>query len=225
MLILALDTCFNKSYLALCNDDKIIESKIIESTDSNYHSAFLISSIRDILKNNNLLVKNIDMIGVNIGPGSFTGIRAGITIARVLAQQFNIKIFPVTSLNILSCHNKTDKRTITVLDARKNKVYFAEFQGTKTITEPMLIMKDELIGKLNSNDYIISDLSVKNYLKENSINAYNYEDLEGNPALFIINIIKEKLNNSPDNDYHWAKVKPLYIQPPSITRPKELNNV
>ena len=129
MLILALDTCFNKSYIALSKDNSIIDSKIIESTESNYHSAFLISTIRDLLRNNNLYIKDIDIIGVNIGPGSFTGIRAGITIARVLAQQFNIKICPVTSLNILSCLNKPEEITITVTDARKNKVYFAQYKG------------------------------------------------------------------------------------------------
>ena len=224
MLILAFDTCFNKSYLALCNDNKVIESKIIENTDSNYHSAFLISSVRDILKNNNLFVRDIDIIGVNIGPGSFTGIRAGITIARVLAQQFNIKIIPVTSLNILSYLNKTDKPTVTVLDARKNKVYYAKYKEKNTITEPLLIMKDELSGKITNNDYVISDLSIHEYLKEINMNSFNYEQSNENFALNIINIIKDKLKNN-ENDYHWAKVKPLYIQPPSITKPKELKNV
>ena len=224
MLILAFDTCFNKSYIALSNDNKIIESKIIENTDANYHSAFLISSIRNILKNNNIFVKDIDVIGINVGPGSFTGIRAGITVARVLAQQFNIKICPVNSLKILSSLNKTNKKTITVLDARKNKVYYAEFDGIKMLKAPTLILKDELAQNISENSYIISDNSIQEYLKSKNINSYNFEISKENLAAYIINIIKEELCSSKE-DFHWAKAKPLYIQPPSITKPKELNNV
>ena len=224
MLILAFDTCFNKSYIALSNDNKIIESKIIENTDTNYHSAFLISSIRDLLRNNNLYIKDIDIIGVNIGPGSFTGIRAGITIARVLAQQFNIKICPVTSLNILSRLNKTEDTTITVTDARKNKVYFAQYKGRKAITEPTLIIKDELYDKITNNTFIITDASIQEYLEAKGIKAYNFEESKENFAVCMIEIIKEKIKNN-NEDFHWAKAKPLYIQPPSITKPKELKNV
>ena len=224
MLILAFDTCFNKSYIALSKDNKIIESKIIENTDTNYHSAFLISSIRDLLRNNNLYIKDIDIIGVNIGPGSFTGIRAGITIARVLAQQFNIKICPVTSLNILSRLNKTEDTTITVTDARKNKVYFAQYKGRKAITEPTLIIKDELYDKITNNTFIITDASIQEYLEEKGIKAYNFEESKENFAVCMIEIIKEKIKNN-NEDFHWAKAKPLYIQPPSITKPKELKNV
>ena len=123
MLILVFDTCFNKSYIVLRNDSEIISSEVIESTQTNYHSAYLIPKLRDVLKKNNYGIKDLGAIGVNIGPGSFTGIRAGITIARVLAQQYNIKICPVPSLKILSNFNKSEKPTAVMLDARKNKIY------------------------------------------------------------------------------------------------------
>lgn len=224
MNILTFDTCFNKSYIALCSGQNVIASKIIESDESNYHSAFLISSIRDILKNNNLYIKDINVIGVNAGPGSFTGIRAGITVARVLAQQFNMKICPVSSLKILSCLNKSDKKTITLLDARKNKFYFAMFDTMKANVQPILIEKSELIEKLDSDSFIVSDLSVHEYLKTFNIESYNYEMSQDNFAIYIANIVNEELKTD-NNDFHWAKVKPLYIQPPSITKPKELKNV
>ncbi len=221
MLILVFDTCFNKTYIALKKDNEMIYADVIESDDKNYHSAYLIPKLRDILKNTNILIKDIDVIGVNIGPGSFTGIRAGLTIARVLAQQYNIKLCAVNSLKILSKLNKTDKRTVTILDARKNKVYFAIFKGDNTIVEPSLILKEDIIKNINRDDFIITDNSIEEYLNELSIPSFIYEKSDENMACNLIEITEKEAVSS---DCNWAKVKPLYIQPPSITLPKKINN-
>lgn len=224
MKTLVFDTCFNKTYLVLKSDEKILATEVIGSTDTNYHSAYLIPKIRDVLKQNSLLVKDLDAIGVNIGPGSFTGIRAGITIARVLSQQSNLKLVGVTSLEILSKLNSSDKKTIVVTDARKNKVYFAEYQNSETITEPTLVEKEELFEKITNDDFVIADSSISNYLLENSIKALVYENCTDNLGLFLSDIVDIKLKTQND-DFNWAKVKPLYIQKPSISKPKELKNV
>ncbi len=224
MLILVFDTCFNKSYIVLRNDNEIISSEVIESTQTNYHSAYLIPKLRDVLKKNNYGIKDLGAIGVNIGPGSFTGIRAGITIARVLAQQYNIKICPVPSLKILSKFNKSEKPTAVMLDARKNKIYFAKYNHDKEIYSPQLIDKDEIKNYVDKNDFIVSDKSIQTFLAENNINSTCYEDDDNNLGKYLSEIVFEKLKNHND-DYNWAKVKPLYIQPPSITKPKEVKNV
>ena len=102
MIILAFDTCLDKTYVTLRNETKVIESKILVSNEENYHSAYLISTIVSVLKNAKLNPKDIDIIATDIGPGSFTGIRACTTVARVLAQQLNIKVVGISSLEILS---------------------------------------------------------------------------------------------------------------------------
>ena len=222
MKTLVFDTCFNKTYLVLKDGEKNLATEVIDSTDTNYHSAYLIPKIRDVLKQNSLLIKDLDAIGVNIGPGSFTGIRAGITIARVLSQQSDLKLVGVTSLEILSKLNKSDKKTIVVIDARKNKVYFAEYKNSVVITEPALIDKEELLEKISCDDFVVADTSISQFLNENSIVNLNYETTDENLSLFLANIVSEKL--CLRDDYNWAKVKPLYIQKPSITKPKVLIN-
>ena len=77
---------------------KILSSKIVTNTDNKYHSAFLISTIKELLKANNLTPQDIDAIGTNIGPGSFTGIRACTTVARMFAQQLDIPAVGISSL-------------------------------------------------------------------------------------------------------------------------------
>ena len=109
MKILAFDTCLDKTYVTLSEDSNIIKSETILSDGKNYHSAYLLSTIVRILKENNLTPQDIEMIATDIGPGSFTGIRACTTVARVLAQQLEavkpkagIKTAGVSSLEILS---------------------------------------------------------------------------------------------------------------------------
>ncbi len=225
MLTLVFDTCFNKTYIVLKNNGEIVESKAIESNDTNYHSVYLIPELRNILQKNNILISDLDAIGVNIGPGSFTGIRAGITIARVLAQQTQKKSVGVSSLQILSKLNKSDKNSVVISDARKNKVYYAKYAGNTVITEPMLVERDELISKLsNENAIIIADNVYSCYLNENGIENINFENNDKDFGLYLSEIVEYKLQTE-QNDFHWAKVKPLYIQPPSITKPKEVKNV
>lgn len=224
MKILCFDTCFNKSYIVLNDGEEVIASKIIESDEKNYHSAYLIPAIRDILASNGLFVKDLEAIGINIGPGSFTGVRAGVTIARVLCQQFNTKLTGVHSLQILSYINTSKTHTTVVLDARKNKVYYGEYYEGKEIVEPCLKDKDELISHIKQNSVIITDCSTGEFLNQNGINSIKYEEKNDNFGLYLSNIVQNNIKNT-EEDFNWAKVKPLYIQKPSISKPKEKTNV
>lgn len=224
MLVLSFDTCFNKTYIVLRRNNEILANEVISSTDKEYHSVFLIPKIRDILKSNNLLIKDLSAISVNIGPGSFTGIRAGITIARVLCHQANIKLIGVPSLQILSFLNKTDRITSVVLDARKNKVYFGKYHKGKILQEPTLVDLHEIQDVIENESFVITDAKISEILKDKQISSLVYEQNENDLGLYLSNITYDKLLNSQD-DFNWAKVKPLYIQPPSITKPKECKNV
>ena len=225
MKILAFDTCFNKTYIVLKdNEHNIVESEIIESNEQNYHSVYLIPKIRDILVKHSMQVKDIDVIGVNIGPGSFTGIRAGVTIARVLAQQFDIKLVGIDSLQILSNINSNKNHTTVVLDARKNKVYYGEYEQGRVITPPCLVEKNVLLQTINKQSTIITDNTIGQFLLENGINSINYEENDSELGIYLESIVRDKALKNAE-EYNWAKVKPLYIQPPSITKPKEKNSV
>ncbi len=201
MNILAFDTCLDKTYITLNNDSKIVKSEVIFSDGENYHSAYLISTIVKVLKEGGLEPKDLDIIATDIGPGSFTGIRACVTVARVLAQQLNIKTIGVSSLEILS--KILGDNDMVILDARKNKayVYDGEVKGAIELEEV-----DELVkGKR-----IITDNSLKQRLSQYADMAISYQ--EGNYPLGDI-LSKLALKKEPTE---WAKLKPLYIQPPPV---------
>ena len=201
MKILAFDTCLNKTYITLAEDKKILSSEIIDSDEKNYHSAYLISTIIKILKSNNLQPQDLDMIATDIGPGSFTGIRACTTVARVLAQQLNIKAVGVSSLEILS--KILGGNDIVCLDARKNKAYV--YDG-KILGAIELEKVDELV----KDKIVISDNSLYERLNQNAKKVFSYQQKEYPLGEILAELALHK------DDTNWQTLKPLYIQPPPV---------
>ena len=201
MITLAFDTCLDKTYVTLGRDKDIIKSEVILSDGENYHSAYLISTIVKILKEAGLTPKDIDMIATDIGPGSFTGIRACVTVARVLAQQLDIKAAGVSSLEILSKILGGDD--LVALDARKNKAYV--YDG-KILGAVELEKVDEMV----KDRVLITDNSLLERFKQFTDKAVSYQ--QGNYPLGEI-LVKIALNKTETD---WRKLKPLYIQPPPV---------
>lgn len=191
-------------YVAIAQDDKVLGSKIVTNQDNKYHSAFLISTIKGMLKENNLTPKDINAIGTNVGPGSFTGIRACTTVARIMAQQLDLPAAGISSLEILAKLNKTDKPTMVALDARKNSAYLyvnEEIQGA--------IQLEKVKEMLENRDYnLITDDKLQKVLGGTS-----YQAGEHNLGEILANLTYEKLKTS---SCKWQELKPLYIQPPPM---------
>jgi len=220
MKTLTFDTSLNKTYITLSEDVNVIDSRILDSTDEKYHSAYLIPSIVDVLKKNNITMQDIKAIGTNIGPGSFTGIRVCNTIARVFAQALDIKLLGFSSLEILSKLNTTKKTTLVLLDARKEKVYEAIYSKEgKELKAPCATLKEDILNYNLDEYFIVTDNSIKNFLAENGVSATSYEEKEYELGKYLATLTSDKLKKSDDN-FNWAEVKPLYIQPPSISKPK-----
>lgn len=204
MKILAFDTCLDKMYVTLAQDDKILESKIVTNQDNKYHSAFLISTIRDILHENNIEPKDLDAIGTNVGPGSFTGIRACTTVARMMAQQLEIKACGISSLEILEQINPTQKPTMVALDARKNSAYLlynGKIHGA--------VQLEEIKNLLTEKDYyLITDDKL-----QKELGGISYQQEEYQLGEILAKLAFEKLKMQ---ECKWQELKPLYIQPPPM---------
>lgn len=201
MKILAFDTCLDKMYVVLKDDEHLLASEIVENQGSKYHSAFLISTIQRVLSENNLKPQDLDLIATNIGPGSFTGIRACTTVARVMAQQLSCKVIGVSSLEILAKSLGCDN-PLVALDARKNSAYLyvdGEIKGA--------IQLEEVKSLIESGKYkVLTDDKLQPILGGVS---YQQENLP-------LGEILAELAQQKDTDGNWRKLKPLYIQPPPM---------
>lgn len=120
MISFFIDTSLSYIRLALFKDDFLIDS-INEKCEKNMSSLFDLK-VRDLFERNSLSLNQVNKIYTVTGPGSFTGIRVGMTFSKVLAMALNIKITPISELQVLaSSKNGNDKAAL--IDARRGYVY------------------------------------------------------------------------------------------------------
>ena len=208
MNILSIDTVLDKSYIALSLNDKDIYRQI-NSDEKNYHSAYLIKVLKEILNENNVSLKDIDYIGVNTGVGSSTGIRVGLTIAKVISNRLNIKTVPYNTAEVLS--NAFDNKNI-MLDARRNSV----FRSKNGADIELISYEEALQTSENSNERYISDLSLYEnaYFEKIKSKLIPYEKENKNLAIAELAVVKNKIKENKITDTY--SLKPTYIQTPPI---------
>ena len=145
------------------------------------------------------------MIATDIGPGSFTGIRACTTVARVLAQQLDIKAVGVSSLEILS--KILGGNDLVALDARKNKAYIydGDIKGAIEL---------EQVDELVKGRTLITDNSLLERFTQYTDKAVSYQVSDYPLGEILAKLAYEKAVNNEEID--WRKLKPLYIQPPPV---------
>jgi len=161
MKILAIDTSTKMLSIAILEGDKIISN--FHEENSMRHSSMLMPTIDKLLKNNKLKLKNINVIALSVGPGSFTGLRIGVSTVKGINLGLGIPIVAVPTLDVIA-HNFTDETESAlcpIIDAKKNKVYSSIYHvhlgGLTRASRDMLMGVDELIEKIKSQTLIFGD--------------------------------------------------------------------
>lgn len=121
MKTLFIDTSNHKRMAAVIINNEI-KSLFVENND-NYLAEIMLNKIIQVLDEAKIILKELDNIMVVNGPGSFTGVRVGVTIAKTLAYTQNIKIIPISSLELLASNINITDNTISLIDARRGYVY------------------------------------------------------------------------------------------------------
>ena len=136
MKILAVDTSSKICAVAILEENNVIDE--IKLDNGKTHSENLMPIIKEILEKNNLILKDINLIAVSVGPGSFTGIRIGIATIKPMAEVYNLPVASVTSLETLARNVETEDTEVTIIsliDARNNQVYAGFFNNEYNLKE------------------------------------------------------------------------------------------
>ena len=194
MISLFLDTCNHNIYIGLLKDNKLIDS--INFINDNNLSEKLLPSIKDILDRNKIDKKSMQKIYVSIGPGSFTGIRIGVTVAKTIAWSLKIKIVPISSLEVMASTSNSSY-ICPMIDARRGYVYAGLYdKDLNNIIEDKYIELVELLDK------------VKNYNAE----FISYDSLVSNNIEPNPNIEKIVSKHSNDLKVNPHSVNPIYLK-------------
>lgn len=139
MKILALDTSCKTAMAVITENGKIIAG--IQLHDEKTHSVKLLPAIEYILSAADILPENLDCIAVTNGPGSYTGLRIGVTTAKTYSYTLNIPLVGINTLEALanSVDVENDNIICPLIDARNARVYAGAYQNGHEIleTKPM----------------------------------------------------------------------------------------
>ena len=122
MNTLLIDTSNQPMSIALMKDEEVLAAKTTNNKTN--HSVQLMPGIQELFTQCDLTKENIDAIIVAQGPGSYTGVRIGVTVAKTLAYALNVRLFGVSSLEALAATtHQTNQLIVPLYDARRDAVY------------------------------------------------------------------------------------------------------
>ena len=158
MISLFLDTSTKYLCIGIAKDHKVIYKFQQEAIKK--QSELTIPFLQKALSEVNITLNDIDEVNVTIGPGSFTGIRIGMCIAKVLASMKNIPLKAISSLNAYASLGKK----IVILDAKAKRVYLGIYNNNEKVIDECVVEIETLKEMLN--DYPDYDVVLDSFLIE-----------------------------------------------------------
>lgn len=172
MTYLFIDTA-NSFIISIIKDNKIIYYKSdVSNSDT---SSKVIPILDEAFKSSNLTINNVDKIFVINGPGSFTGIRVGVTIAKTISYCLNIPLIVLSELELMASTNTNSDYVVPIIDARRGFVYGAIYDKNLDVyLKESHILLDELKEKLPLNYEFILDSNNIDLIK--LINKHEFDE-------------------------------------------------
>lgn len=193
MISLFIDTSIFVPTIALVRDESVL-FYYHEEIRSDMSSKIL-PIIDNALSESNISLKSIDKIFVVTGPGSFTGVRIGVTIAKTIAWSLNKKVIPISSLEYMATTATNKEYLISMIDARRGNVFGGIYdKDLNCLQNDSLISIDDLL-RYKNNDYEL----------------LSYDKIENTivPNPNVLKIIDKHLNDDGINPHN---LKPNYLK-------------
>ena len=170
MRVLYIDTSSDYLYSGIVVDDKLI-SEVKEKYEKDLSKEAL-PRIIELFDKADITPKDIDKIIVVNGPGSFTGIRIGITIAKTIAWALNINITPISGLTAMAISCNTNTYKMPLIDARRGYVYGAIYDkdNNKVIEDSHIYLQDLLDKSKDLDIEVITNNDLNLSIKKESYN-------------------------------------------------------
>jgi tRNA threonylcarbamoyl adenosine modification protein YeaZ len=153
---LFIDTSTKYLCIGIAKDNNVIYKYQQEAIKK--QSELTIPFLKKALDENNMTLNDIDEVNVTIGPGSFTGIRIGMCVAKVLASMKNIPLKAISSLNAYASLGKK----IVILDAKAKRVYLGIYKDNVKVIDEMVVEIETFKEMLK--DYEGYDIVLDSYL-------------------------------------------------------------
>ncbi|KJR97086.1 MAG: peptidase M22 [Peptococcaceae bacterium BRH_c4a] len=152
MYVLGVESATPVAGVAVVNKDRVLAERMINNRKT--HSGHLLPMIKAVIEEAGIGPADVEGIAVSSGPGSFTGLRIGMSTAKTLAQIWGVPVVGVSTLDALA-YPLTGLVNLVcpVLNARKNEVYTSVYDGSGTkmnnLTGPVALKPEDLASLLS----------------------------------------------------------------------------
>ena len=216
-LILNIETSSKNCSVSLSSMGKLLSH--FELEDNKYrHSELLTSTIQDILSNEKLNVKDLDAISIGVGPGSFTGLRIGFSVAKGLCYPHKIKLIGISTLKILA--NSLDSKgnnILALINDKGNYFYLSKYNSEldELIPPRIEFIDHEFLNKIidNSTTIVVNDSSSYHFIDKilnKKVNLIKNVISSSN----MTSLSQKSFNNNKFEDIAYAE--PVYVKKPYV---------
>lgn len=220
MITLGLDTSSDYIAIAIVDDGFVISEHFI--LNKRTHLKSLLPIIDSNLRSCDLSINNIDLIVVVLGPGSWSGIRIGVTTAKAIAQSLDKPIIGVCSLDALAANLKFSCNNVyTLIDAARHQVYYGRYDCSQYLPRKLddhkIIKTDDIASLVLPNSVIIGD-GLSRYSSEMRILdrtvALAPNNINFIRPISVVDIGIAKYREFGQDDY--LSLAPLYMQSANV---------
>ena len=156
MMLLAVETTAATASAALFRDGVLVAQR--EADAGKKHAETMLPLIDDLLEENGVTIAQIDQFAVDIGPGSFTGVRIGVSLVNALAFATGKPIVPVDALRVLAAAaGDTDQPVCALIDARNGNAYAAVYHRKETVVEPCAVETESFLTRVPADAKFVGD--------------------------------------------------------------------
>ena len=146
MITILLDSSNTNLSVGIAKDNLLLEPISYEAWQQ--QSEHMIPELSKLLEKYGVNKDDIEEVVVAIGPGSYTGVRIAITIAKTIAVALNTKLYPVSSLRVLK---DGDVPSICLINARSGRSYFGVFKGNDIVIGDRIMKNDEVLAYISEH--------------------------------------------------------------------------
>lgn len=207
-MVLSVETSTKALSVSLSLDREIINIDIIHEVA---RSQNIVSTVKFLLKSIGKSINDIREVYAGIGPGSFTGIRIGLSFVNTLSQIQDIPTLGISSLDLLAFEdNRWYNSVVPFIRSRKNEVYTAYYEKEKRITKYLALARNDLFNFIKENRpafLVTSEEDYNNIGLEGELD-FRLKTIFSFPKARILPLFARKCGLKPERKY----LKPLYVR-------------
>lgn len=213
--VLAIDTALCGVSVGIVAANGHLVSRMVETARG--QAAILIPTIQEVVDEAECEFADIDLIVCSKGPGSFTGLRIGLSTARTMALSLDKPIIGLNTLDVMSQHYQIDRPLLVVLETKRQDFY-ARYYGAQhnPISEPMALEGQDILNLAPVDDFDVGGDCLERFQQSVSADLNLLDNIFQPDPILMCQIGLKRFEEQGGDE----RVDPLYLRGADVSQPK-----